>query len=293
MKKILITGAGSFIGTSLEHHLKRFPDQYTVHTQDMLGDSWKSADFSSYDTVFHVAGIAHADSGKADQKTIDLYYQVNTHLAVATAEKAKAEGVGQFIFMSSAIVYGDSAPIGKEKHITKDTSPSPAGFYGDSKLQAEKGLLPMQDKNFRVVILRPPMIYGEGCKGNYPILSSLARKLPVFPKVENQRSMLYVGNLAEFVRLMIDNHEQGIFHPQNGSYSNTSQIVKEIAAARGKKLPLLRGFTWMLKLLSHVTPLVNKAFGSMTYDMSLSDYPEDYRKYSLEESIARTEAHND
>lgn len=293
MKKILITGAGSFIGTSLERHLKSFPDRYIVHTQDMLGDSWKSADFSSYDTVFHVAGIAHADSGKADQKTIDLYYQVNTHLAVATAEKAKAEGVGQFIFMSSAIVYGDSAPIGRKKHITKDTPPSPAGFYGDSKLQAEKGLLPMQDQNFRVVILRPPMIYGEGCKGNYPVLSSLARKLPLFPKVENSRSMLYVGNLSEFVRLMIDNREQGIFHPQNGSYSNTSQIVSRIAAAHNKKLPLLRGFTWMLKLLSHVTPLVNKAFGSMTYDMSLSDYPVDYRKYTLEESIARTEAHHD
>ena len=293
MKKVLITGAGSFIGTSLERHLLSFPEQYTVHTQDMLGDSWKSADFSGYDTVFHVAGIAHADSGKADQKTIDLYYRVNTHLAVATAEKAKAEGVGQFIFMSSAIVYGDSAPIGKEKRITKDTPPSPAGFYGDSKLQAEKGILPMQDKNFNVVILRPPMIYGEGCKGNYPVLSSLARKLPLFPRVENHRSMLYVGNLAEFVRLMIDNHEHGIFHPQNGSYSNTSQIVRQIAAAHNKKLPLLKGFGWALKLLSHVTPLVNKAFGSMTYDMSLSDYPQDYRKYTLEESIARTEAHHD
>ena len=292
MKKILITGAGSFIGTSLENYLQSFPDRYGVHTLDMLGD-WKSADFSGYDAVFHVAGIAHADSGKADQKTIDRYYQVNTHLAVATAEKAKAEGVGQFIFMSSAIVYGDSAPIGKEKHITKDTPPFPAGYYGDSKLQAEKGILPMQDENFNVVILRPPMIYGEGCKGNYPVLASLARKLPLFPKVENRRSMLYVGNLTEFVRLMIDNEEKGIFHPQNGSYSNTAQIVKQIAAARNKKLPLMGGCTWLLKLLSHVTPLVNKAFGSMTYDMSLSDYPQDYRKYTLEESIARTEAHHD
>jgi UDP-glucose 4-epimerase len=192
--------------------------------------------------------------------------------------------------MSSAIVYGDSAPIGKEKHITKDTPPSPAGYYGDSKLQAEKGILPMQDETFHVVILRPPMIYGEGCKGNYPVLSSLARKLPVFPKVNNQRSMLYVGNLVEFVRLMIDNREQGIFHPQNEQYSNTCQLVRQIAAAGGKKLPLIGGCTWLLKLLSHVTPLVNKAFGSMTYDLELSAYPQNYRLFTLEESITRTEA---
>ncbi len=290
MKKILITGADSFIGTSLENHLKGFPEAYSVHTQDMLGDAWKQVDFSGFDTVFHVAGIAHVDSGKADQATADRYYQVNTHLAVETAKKAKAEGVGQFIFMSSAIVYGDGAPIGKKKHITKDTVPAPSGFYGDSKLQAEKGILPLQDADFKVVILRPPMIYGEGCKGNYPVLSRLARKLPLFPYVDNQRSMLYVGNLTEFVRLMIDNREQGIFHPQNESYSNTSVMVKQIAARHNKKLPLVKGFAWLLKLLSHVTPLVNKAFGSMTYDRSLSEYPQNYRNYTLEESIARTEA---
>lgn len=290
MKRILITGAGSFIGTSLERHLKGFSGAYCVHTQDMLGDAWKTADFSGFDTVFHVAGIAHADSGKADPETIDRYYQVNTHLAVETARKAKTEGVGQFIFMSSAIVYGDSAPIGKQKHITKDTLPAPGSFYGDSKLQAEKGITALQDEGFRVVILRPPMIYGEGCKGNYPVLSSLARKLPFFPKVENQRSMLYVENLTEFVRLMIENQEQGTFHPQNASYSNTSQMVRQIAAVHHKKMPLIGGCTWLLKLLSHVTPLVNKAFGSLTYDWSLSEYPQNYCNHTLEESIAYTEA---
>ena len=289
MKKVLITGAGSFIGTSLEAHLGQFPGSYTVHTQDMLGEAWKRADFSGFDTVFHVAGIAHADSGKADQETVDRYYRVNTQLAVETARKAKAEGVGQFIFMSSAIVYGDSAPIGKEKHITKDTQPAPAGYYGDSKLQAEKGLQELQSRDFKVVILRPPMIYGEGCKGNYPVLASLAKKLPLFPKVENQRSMLYVGHLAEFVRLMIDGEEQGIFHPQNKTYTNTSQMVGQIAAVHHKKMPLAAGLTWLFKLLSHMTPLVNKAFGSLTYDHSISDYPIDYCKYTLEETITRTE----
>ena len=293
MKRVLITGANSYIGMSLEHYLRKFEGAYRVDTLDMMGDGWRSADFSGYDSVFHVAGIAHADNGKASQKIIDLYYQVNTDLAVETARKAKADGVKQFIFMSSANVYGDSAPIGKTKHITKHTAPSPAGYYGDSKLQAEKGILPMQDKNFNVVILRPPMIYGEGCKGNYPTLSAMARKLPFFPKVRNKRSMLYVGHLTEFVRLIIENREKGIFHPQNSTYSNTSALVLQIAAEHGKKMQLLPGFTWLLKLLSHVMPKVNKAFGSLTYDMTLSEYPQEYRKYTLKETISRTEAHND
>lgn len=290
MRKILITGANSFIGTSLENYLNEFPGHYRVDTLDMLGDAWKSADFSGYDTVFHVAGIAHADSGRISQEAAERYYRVNTDLAVETARKAKNEGVGQFIFMSSAIIYGDSAPIGKTKHIKKNTPPSPAGCYGDSKLQAEKGILPMQDSRFHVVILRPPMIYGEGCKGNYPTLAKMAGKLPFFPQIRNRRSMLYIGNLTEFIRLMIDNREKGIFHPQNSTYSNTSEMVAMIAAARGRNIKLLKGFTGILRALSHITPLVNKAFGSLTYDMTLSEYRQEYRKYSLEESIIRTEA---
>ena len=133
------------------------------------------------------------------------------------------------------------------------------------------------------------MIYGPGSKGNYPVLSRLAGMLPVFPLVENRRSMLYIGNLAEFVRLMIDREERGTFWPQNAEYSNTSRLVKQIAEAKGKRVHLVKGFTWALKLLSCVTPLVNKAFGSMCYDMAMSDYPEDYRKFTLEESIKETE----
>lgn len=289
MKKILITGAGSYIGTSFAEYIQQsFPVDYTVDTVDMLGP-WQEADFSVYDSVFHVAGIAHSDSGKISQEKEALYYAVNTDLTVQTAQKAKAEGVKQFIFMSSAIVYGESAPIGKEKHITKDTPVDPANCYGDSKVQAEKGILPLSDDAFRVVILRPPMIYGKGSKGNYPLLSKLAQKLLVFPAVENRRSMLYIGNLCEFVRLMVENREQGIFWPQNEQYSNTSELVKMIAAAHGKKLLLIKGFGWALKLMSYVTGLVNKAFGNLTYDQALSQYSQPYCRYNLAESIEQTE----
>lgn len=291
MKKVLITGANSYIGTSFENYMSQWPDRYQVDTVDMIDGSWRKMDFSGYDCVYHVAGIAHSDSGKISPERAKLYYAVNTDLTVETAKKAKAEGAKQFIFMSSAIVYGESAPVGKSKVITRDTPVSPANSYGDSKVQAEKGIMPLNDDSFKVVILRPPMIYGPGSKGNYPVLSKLAQKLPVFPKVNNQRSMLYIGNLMEFVRLMVENEEQGIFWPQNAEYSNTTELVKLIAQAHGKTILTVPGFTWALKGLSYVTGLVNKAFGSLSYDMEISDYHENYRIATLERSIKETEKH--
>ena len=290
MKKILITGAGSFIGTSFEKYIESHKNhaEYDISVLDTMtpSDTWN---FAGFDVVFHVAGIAHADVGKVSEEGKELYRKVNTELAIETAKKARAAGVKQFIFMSSAIVYGASSPIGKEKIINKDTKPEPENFYGESKLNAEIGLLELSEDDFRVVILRPPMIYGPGCKGNYNSLRKFALKFPVFPKVANERSMLYIDNLCEFIRLMIDNDESGIFHPANKELSNTSEMVKMIAEAHGKKKALMGGLTWLLKLISHFTGLVNKAFGNLTYAEELTEYKENYRVYSLEESIRITE----
>ena len=141
MKRILITGANSYIGVSFEKYAAdHYADKLFIETVDMIDGSWKSKDFSTYDVVYHVAGIAHADVGNVSDEIKEKYYAVNTDLAIETAKKAKAEGVKQFVFMSSAIVYGDSAPYGKKKRITRDTEPSPANFYGDSKWQADKGV---------------------------------------------------------------------------------------------------------------------------------------------------------
>ena len=285
MKKILITGKDSFIGTSFEKYTKQFADEYEVDTLDMLDPEWRSKDFSGYDTVFHVAGIAHSDGGRISREREALYYSVNTDLTLEVAEKAKAAGVGQFIFMSSAIVYGKSAPIGKRKHITRDTPTSPANCYGDSKVKAEEGLLTLSSDSFRVVILRPPMIYGKGCKGNFLTMSKIARKMPIFPYVKNERSVLYIDNLSEFVRLMIDNGESGIFFPQNKEYMNTSLAVKLLGEAQGKRVRLLRGLTPVLRVCGVFIGFVNKAFGNLTYDEKISEYEYEYRIKSFEDSI--------
>ena len=290
MKRVLITGANSYIGTSFEKYIKEnYPNDFEIDTVDMIGGAWREKSFAGYDSVFHVAGIAHSDNGKISAEKEKLYYAINTDLTIETAKKAKADGVKQFIFMSSAIVYGNSAPIGKSKVITRETAVSPANCYGDSKVQAENGLLPLNDDSFKVVILRPPMIYGKGSKGNYPVLAKMALKLPIFPYIKNERSMLYIENLTEFVRLMIVNEESGIFFPQNSEYSNTSELVKMIAECHGKNVRLVRGFTWAVKFIGLFTGLVNKAFGNLSYDMIISEYKVMYRLIDLRDSIKETE----
>ena len=284
MKRVLITGKNSYIGTSLENWLMREPDKYKVDTVDMKDGSWKEKDFSQYDVVFHVAGIAHVSS---DPKMEDLYYKVNRDLTIETAEKAKAEGVKQFIFMSSIIVYGDSSS--SKRVIDRNTIPTPSNFYGNSKLQAEEGIKHLESDDFKIVVLRPPMIYGKGSKGNYPKLAKAAQKLPVFPNIDNERSMLHIDNLCEFIKLMIDNKESGLFFPQNKEYVKTSEMVKLIAEVHGKKIWMTRIFNPVLRLMFGIG-IVNKVFGNLVYEQSMSDYDKvNYRIRLFEESIELTE----
>ena len=289
LKRILITGAGSYVGMAVEKWLGKDPERYSVDTLDMLADEWRRTDFSSYDVVYHVAGIAHADVGKVSEEQKKLYYSVNTDLAVEVAEKAKAEGVKQLIFMSSMIVYSGC----KEKVITSETEPKPLNFYGDSKWQADQKIRQLADETFKVVVLRPPMIYGKGSKGNYPQLAKLAGKLPVFPEVKNERSMLHIDNLCEFVKLMIDNEESGVFFPQNGEYTNTSDMVEMIAAVKNHRIVMIPGMSIAVKVMAKIPgkigSLTEKAFGDSAYDMQMSEYKENYRVRSLLDSIRLTE----
>ncbi|UOR11309.1 NAD-dependent epimerase/dehydratase family protein [Halobacillus amylolyticus] len=284
MKKILITGPNSYIGTSLEKWLENSPEQYYIDAISLRDVLWKEKDFSDYDVVFHVAGIAHVSS---DPRMEEMYYKVNRDLTIETAEKAKNEGVKQFIFMSSIIVYGES--ISDKRFINRETVPRPSNFYGNSKLKAEEGIKPLENDSFNVAIIRPPMIYGKGSKGNYPKLAKAARKLPVFPNIDNQRSMLHIDNLCEFIRLIIDNEESGLYFPQNNEYVKTSEMVKLIAEVHGKKIRLTRLFNPFLKLMGLKLGVINKVFGNLVYEKELSNYKEEYRVRSLQDSIELTE----
>lgn len=298
-KKVLITGAGSYIGQSFIQYAKKYyPDNFEIEELDMTDVAWRDKDFSEYDVVYHVAGIAHADVGKVSEEIKSKYYEVNTGLAVEAAEKAKREGVKTFIFMSSMIVYGDSAPYGQEKVIDETTVPHPANFYGDSKLQADVAVRELADDTYKVIVLRPPMIYGKDSKGNYRTLAKLAKKLPIFPDVDNERSMLYIENLCEFlcqVMLLKPYHRNSVvLLPQNGEWTKTSDMVKVIAQASGKKITELQCLAPAVKIGSKmpgkIGGLVNKAFGNHCYAHNMSMYiGMDYQRNSLKASILESE----
>lgn len=296
MKKILITGANSYVGTSFERWMQRYAD-YQVDTIDMVDGEWRNKSFSGHYAIFHVAGLAHADVTNVSEEVRKKYYAINCDMAIETAQKAKRDGVKQFIFMSSMSVYGESAPVGKQRIITTDTPVSPANFYGDSKVQAEKGLMELNDEDFKVVIMRPPMVYGKGSKGNFPILEKFARILPVFPAIRNERSMIFINNLCEFVHLAIDREVSGFFYPQNEDYVTTSKMVRQIAAEHHKRIWVSPVFNWVIFLFSKMPgkygKLCNKAFGSLVFDKALSDGPikvSEYQMASFEESIRLTRA---
>ena len=240
-----------------------------------------------------MAGIAHVDIKKTDEKRQKKYYEINTDLAVEACKKAKAEGVKQFIFMSSAIIYGESAQTGKQKKISKETIPCPAGHYGNSKWLADQGVRELADDSFTVSVIRSPMVYGKGCKGNYQTLSLISRKMIVFPDVNNERSMLYIDNLCEFLCQIAIKGEGGVFWPQNKNCVSTSDLVREIAAARGHKILVNKVFNWIPAMASLVPgkmkKLSQKAFGSLSYDMTISDYDFEYRVVDFKTSIERTE----
>lgn len=289
MKKLLITGAHSYIGRAVEEYLSRWPERYEVTKVSVSDGSWKEMSFGGFDAVLHLAAIVHQSGSKNDPSQWPAYERVNTTFAIEVAEKAKQAGVGQFIFMSSASVYGLDAALGHTVTITADTPLNPKDHYGLSKVKAEEGLGTLGGENFKLAILRPPMIYGKGCKGNYQKLASMAKKLPVFPAIDNQRSMLYIGNLAEFIRRILDDEAEGIFCPQDREYVSTCDMVNLIAHCHGREIWMVKGVTWALKLLRPFTSAVDKAFGSLCYDKALSAYPKDYQITDLADAVRETE----
>lgn len=261
MKRVVITGAGSYVGAHIAAALGAQPDCFSVREVSVRGD-WSRDALNGCDAVIHVAGLAHQ---RETDENAALYRQINRDLALEVAREAKARGVSQFVFFSSMSVYGVNTG-----HITADTPPAPTTHYGQSKWEAEQGLSALAGEGFRVAVLRPPMIYGRGCRGNYPRLSALAQSLPVFPYVPNERSMLYIGTLCGFIRCLVTSGEGGLYFPQNRAYVSTCELVKEAAACHGRKVRMMRGLCRLVRALVPRIGMVGKVFGSLTYDQAMS-----------------------
>lgn len=264
MKRILITGENSYIGTHLEQHLARFPDAYAVQTLAMLRHTPDEYDFHGADAVVHVAAIVHQ---KETTQTIPLYNTVNCDLAFAVAKQAKKSGVSQFILFSTMSVYGMETGV-----ITKDTAPKPVTHYGRSKLAAERAIALLGDDAFKVTILRPPMVFGEGAKGNYARLETLTKRLPFLPDFENRRTLVSVETLCEAIRGYLDEPRSGVFFPQEAEPVSTTALMEQIAAKQGRTPKKTKAFNPAIRLLRVFSHAGKKAFGDLVYQ-DLSELP--------------------
>ena len=289
MKKILILGANSYIGTSFHNYLTtKYPGQYQADIVSLRGDAWKALDWSGYDSVMNVTGKAHADISSLTEEQKQEYYAINCELAVEAAKKVIADGAAQYVYFSSIIVYGDSSNSRKPVRITADTEPAPSNFYGDSKWQAEQKLQELFGTVMRLTqpdatdesvsdsphtgtqlaILRLPMIYGPSCKGNYQTLVKIAQKLPLFPTYHNERSVLRIDHLCEYLRTLAESGEGGPFWPQEDAYRSTPDMVFELAQTSGHHMFRAGWMNPFVRMAFYLPgkpgKLARKAFGTLT-----------------------------
>lgn len=280
MKKILITGKNSYIGNSVERWLLKWPESYCVDKVSVRDDGWKKLDFSRYDVVLHVAGIAHVPTNHTED---DLYFKINRDLAIDIANKAKREGIKQFIFMSSCILYGIDEVVGKKVVIDEKTVPHPKNAYGKSKLDADLVIQNLNCESFRTVCIRTCMVYGPGCKGNFVTLRDVISKLPVLPMINNKRSMIYIDNLTNFIKHRIDQYDGGVFFPQNREYVRTNDIVLLFRKHNKKSTYESIVLGAIVKFMSYRVAICRKAYGDLAIDQKMTDYS--YIVKEFEESI--------
>lgn len=284
--KILIIGKNSYIGNHIDEWLTKYGHE--VAQLDLLTEDWKNYDYSSFDAIVHVAGIVH----RPDCKDWELYKRVNTDMPVKIATMAKEQGVKQYIYFSTMGVYQANKKLGAS--VVDATTPllsNSSSFYGMSKLMAEEALTKLQEEGLSVAFVRPPSVYGKGCKGGYITgFKKIAQMLPVIPRAyENAcQSFIYIDNLSECVRLIVENHLGGVFCPQDDEIPNANRLLEVICKGIGKTYRSSRLLGICLQLLSFI-PLVKKAYGGIEYSRTLSDIAGlDYVVVSFEEGMRRT-----
>lgn len=255
----MIIGEHSYIGNAFNLYcLKKEDCNFQIDKVGAVNRDWEKCDFQTYDVVFLVAAIVH----KKEKK--ELYYKINRDMAITIAEKAKISGVKQFIFLSTMAVFGTKA-----EKITKNMRPNPDTFYGASKLKAEEELFTMSDKTFIVTVVRPPMVYGYNCPGNFSKLKKIAKYTVLFPEIKNYRSMIYIETLCAYIEKMINQPKTEVYHIQNNQYVSTMKLFSEIRKAYGKYTYYIPGFEKLIRCISKKINIFQKIFGNCYYDEAL------------------------
>lgn len=283
---ILITGKGSYIGAHIKECLEN--NNHKVYELDMLTDEWKVFDYSPFDAVVHVAAIVHQNAKKSSW---DTFYRVNAVLPYEVAKKAKNAGVKQFVFFSSMAVYGQDKMLPKGNEVGINTPLKPVSMYGKSKFQAEKMLEELCNDNFCVAFVRPPNVYGKGCPGNYiETFKKITAKLPVFPYAFNdsRQSFIHINNLANLIRLIVENNQGGIFTPQDDFIPSTNDLIKIISEITGSKIHFTKFLGICIKPFRFIS-VVNKLYGGVSYDYAISDsFDYKYQTVSFMDGMKQT-----
>ncbi|PZP13069.1 MAG: epimerase [Aliarcobacter butzleri] len=220
MSKLLITGSNGFIGN---YFINKYKNKYDIKTFSFLKDDINRLDCNSIDIVFHLSALVHQMGGASASE----YEKINVTQTLQLAKKAKESGVKHFVFMSTVKVYGEET----NSIYTENTVCNPEDDYGKSKLKAEHELQKLEDENFKISIIRTPIVYGYGVKANIKNLISLVNKVPVLPfgKIKNKRSMVYIGNLCHLVDEIITQEKKGIFLACDDEPLSTSKLIELIA----------------------------------------------------------------
>ena len=294
---ILVTGANGFIGQALvknllqtKHNVIACVRQSVKPTLDCeyrfidkldSKTDWQDA-LKGIDVVIHCAAIMPTRNNNLSD--VDKAKEVNEAATMNLAQYAMQQGIKHFIFLSTMSVYGLTTG-----HITASTPLNPNTPYGQSKAKAEDALRALSSENFVVTIIRPPMVYGPNCKGNFKTLYKIANVAPIFPKVNNKRSAIFIDSLSAFIKIVIDQKIEGILFPQNSEYLNTSEAVSLLAQASSNKVYISKLAGFGVNLLKS-SPIIQKAFGSLTYDPNLPGGPNDleYNIVSLQESVKQS-----
>ena len=285
---MIITGADSYIGSHIQSYILSHDRTFSVEQLDVTDHKWQDFDFSGFDAVVHVAAIVH----RKDIADWDCYRRVNVDLTAQIARKARSQGVRQFVFLSSMAVYGAEKSLSAQKSvIAADSAPAPTTMYGRSKLLAEQALGEMESEGFRVAIVRPPNVYGPGCRGSYiSTYAAIVSKLPAIPKAfpSVRQSVLYIDNLSRFIYLLICRQERGIFTPQDDISVSAVTLMEAIRDGLGlkrKTSAFLGAFVYLLA----ACPLVRKGYGGISYRRSDSHQDRfDYVTVPFAEGIRRT-----
>lgn len=277
MSKLLITGSNGFMGN---YFINNYKSKYNIKTFSFLKDDINNLNCGDIDVVFHLSALVHQMGGASANE----YERINVIQTIELAKKAKESGVKHFVFMSTVKVYGEET----NSKYTENTVCNPEDDYGKSKLKAEQELQKLEDENFKISIIRTPIVYGYGVKANIKNLINLVNKVPVLPfgKIKNKRSMVYIGNLCHLVDEIIIQKKSGIFLACDDEPLSTSKLIDLIAKNLAKKTYLIK-IPFFESLLKILKPSFHKRlYGSLEIDNTITKEKLNLKNpYSVEDGI--------